>query len=485
MSIHSRILVVFGMTLVIPLGVAVANRALADEPQREGASGSKVGSPSVERFLLLSNGQIVQGVVSDDKGQYQVVQRIGVLKFPKKRVEGVFGSVREIYQYKLEQLPERDSEERMKLAHWCLNHQMIPEAREQLTQVVALNPKNQQAQSMLVSIEQAAAIAQMRQRDPEVQQAQAERPVDERPAALDSAVIRGAQSALKISGLPVIFDLPKPLAITRATEFAKYVHPLLQAYCAKCHNENHNGAFQLVQYKTRADQTSDALRANLDASLRLVDPENPSRSELLSSTLRPHGRGPNKRPIFPGSNDRAYQVLESWVSKLRPPRPIGDNSMPGRLRVENGQSEVFAAHRERISREHPDSRMQEGPRSAPNRGPATEDQNHANPEEFPLPFVISGAKPAVSQSGMQRRAADRTPARSATNNLSSARPPAQADAAATTHETDEPTATADPKLPADQTAATGENATAKKPSKPLKLDPALLQRVLQSRNANQ
>jgi hypothetical protein len=473
----------FGMTLVIPMSIAVGNRVDADEPQRSGASVSNVGSPSVERFLLLSNGQIVQGVVSDDKAQYQVVQRVGVLRFPKKRVEGVFGSVREIYQYKLEQLPERDSEERMKLAHWCLNRQMIPQAREQLTKVVALNPKNQQAQAMLVSIDQAATIAEMRQRDPEVRQTQAERLADERPAALDSAVIRGAQSALGISGLPVIFDLPKPLAITRATEFAKYVHPLLQAYCAKCHNENYNGAFQLVQYKTRADQTSDALRANLDATLRLVDPENLSRSELLSSTLRPHGRGPNKRPIFPGSNDRAYQVLESWVSQLRTPKPTGDTSVLGRPRADTDQSEVFAAQRERISREHLDPRMQQEPRSTSNRGSVTEDQSHARPQEFPLPFVIGGANPAVPQSGMQPRAANRPSAQSATNNLSNARPPAQASTAAMTQETDKPIAPSDPKLPGDQTAATGENATAKKPSKPLKLDPALLQKVLQSRNA--
>ncbi len=468
----------FGMTVVIPIGVAVGNRVDADEPQRDGVSVSKVGSPAVERFLLLCNGQIVQGVISDGDVQYQVIQRVGVLKFPKKRVEGVFGSVREIYQYKLEQLPERDSEERMKLAHWCLNRQMIREAREQLTKVVALNPKNGQAQSMLVSIDQAATIAEMRKRDPEVRQTQAERIADERPATLDSSVIRGAQSALRISGSPVIFDLPRPLAITRTTEFAKYVHPLLQAYCAKCHNENHDGAFQLVQYRTRADQTSDALRANLDATLRLVDPENLSRSELLSSTLRPHGRGPYKRPIFPGSNDRAYQVLESWVSQLRPPRPTRDTSALGRPRVDHDQSEVFAGQRERISREHLEPRVQEEPRFTPNRGPVAEDQSQAKPQEFPLPFVISGARPAVPQSGMPPRAADRPGARPATNNLSNARP-----SAVTTPETDKPAATADPKLPADQTAATGDNATAKKSSKPLKLDPALLQKVLQSRNA--
>jgi len=477
----------FGMTVVIPVVIAVGNRADADEPQRADASGSSAESPSAERFLLLSNGQIVQGVISDDKVQYKVVQRVGVMKFPKKRVEGVFASVREIYRYKLVQLPERDSDERMKLAHWCLNHQMIPEAKEQLTQVVALNPNNQQAQSMLVSIDQAATIAEMRRRDPEVRQTRAERLVDERPAALEPTVIGRAQSALRISGSPVIFDLPKPLAITRFTEFAKYVHPLLQAYCAKCHNESHDGAFQLVQCKTRADQTPDALRANLDATLRLVDPENLSRSDLLSSTLRPHGRGPNQRPIFPGSNDRAYQVLESWVSRLRIPKPTGNPALLGRTQADNMQSEVFAAQRERISQEQLDARMQEAPAAAPNRAsvPVAGDPSQARPEEFPLPFVISGTKPALAPSGMQPTGAERSPLRSVTDTLDPGRRRPQASTATVTQGTGKLAALADPKVPANQAAGTSDDSTPKKPTKPLKLDPTLLQKVLQSRNAGQ
>lgn len=485
MSIHSRILVMFGMTLVLTIGIAVANRVDADEPEQGSRLASSRSAASTERFLLLANGQILRGIVSEDQAQYRLVQRIGVLYFPRKRVEGVFGCVREIYQYKVDQLPERDSEERLKLAHWCLNHQMIPEARYQLSKVVALNPRNQQAQSMIVSIDQAATIAEMRKRDPEVRQTQAERLADERPAALDSAVIRGAQSALKISSSPVIFDLPKPLAVTRATEFAKYVHPLLQAYCAKCHNENYEGAFQLVQYKSRVDQTSDALRANLDATLRLIDPDNLSRSELLSSTLRPHGRGPNKRPIFPGSNDRAYQVLESWVSQLRVLRPPGSASMPGRPRVDDDQREVFAAHRERISTEQPDSpaQGQSEPRFAPARAPVVNDQSQASPQEFPLPFVISGAKPGILPSPMQPTAGDRSLGRSgpAMNNTNRA----QANTATTVQEADKPTAPSDPKRSADETTGNGDGGTAKKPGKPLKLDPSLLQKVLQRRNANQ
>ena len=81
-----------------------------------------------------------------------------------------------------------------------------------------------------------------------------------RPEPLDSAVLRHAEHGLGIRDLPVIFDLPLPLAIKRTDEFSRYVHPLLQAYCAKCHDAQFQGEFQLVPIKSRADRSSNALR---------------------------------------------------------------------------------------------------------------------------------------------------------------------------------------------------------------------------------
>ena len=52
-------------------------------------------------------------------------------------------------------------------------------------------------------------------------------------------------------GLPVIFDLPPALAVKRADEFARDVHPVLQTACARCHNEQLPGQFQLIEVKTR------------------------------------------------------------------------------------------------------------------------------------------------------------------------------------------------------------------------------------------
>ena len=234
-------------------------------------------------------------------------------------------------------------------------------------------------------------------------------PAGERPSTLDTAVIYGAHRGMGISDLPVIFDLPTSQAVKRTEEFARYVHPVLQAYCARCHNESYHGEFQLVQIKSKLDRTRDALRANLDASLKLIDRDYPPRSELLASSLRPHGRGPNMHPIFQGSNDRAYQILATWVNKLRVTNVaeavVQAKLQPGSPGAEPGES--FASQRSQGAEETEQVGTATGPfvtgpvtnktlppvRVVPGKGVIPE--TSVDPNEFPLPFAVSGTKPKV------------------------------------------------------------------------------------------
>ena len=303
MSTFNRIVVGFSLSVVCASMCAAARgQSAPEEPPSSELQPPKQTRAVRDRYVLLTDGKLIPGIVSETESEYVIEQRVGTMHFPKKRVEGAFDSVRKAYEYRLSQLPDRDSEERMKLALWCLHLKLTVEAGQLLESVLELNPKNTQAKAMQVSLAQAEKRLE-RQRDPEVRRTDGERPADGRPDALDSAVLRNAQRGLGVKDLPVIFDLPLPLAIKRTEEFTKYVHPLLQVYCAKCHDAQYQGEFQLVSTKARADRTSNALRANLDATLRLIDPANPSRSELLSVTLRPHGLGTKPRPIFPGSNE--------------------------------------------------------------------------------------------------------------------------------------------------------------------------------------
>jgi hypothetical protein len=505
MSNNKRISLAKRLLVAAAAGLFSGIGAAADEPATQERSSAPSTRVSKERYLLLTDGRLVRGLLSRDDTTYTVTQKLGVIRFPKKQVERSFETVQEAYQYKLARIPEDDPAERVRLARWCLNLHLSEEAKSQLEKVLEISPDHGPAKAMLAKIVQSEATAVPAAEskvDERVQQAGAEEVVEDRPGALDSAVLRGAERRMGITGKAVIFDLPQPIASRRAEEFKQYIHPILQAYCAKCHNADYPGLFQLEPVKAGRQRTSDSIRANLDATLRLVDPENPAKSELLSSTLRPHGLGPRKRPIFPGSNNRAYQILAAWVNSLRP--AAGPDGTTSERQKADDADEPFAADRGRFgpapldqfarginagdprrlpANAKPAAQAAGGPayRYAEGQGMVPEDLQQADPREFPLPYMMGGPRPIVPGAGASRE--QRTADSQATR---AARTPGEAPIAARK----EPGASPD-----DRTAGTPagpetadprsslSSGSSKAKKKPVKIDPAVLERLLQ-RNAN-
>ena len=225
------------------------------------------------------------------------------------------GSVEELYRFQAARLPSGDPDERMKLARWCLTEHLAAQAREQLLAIQQMCPDDNEVKRMLYNLNATAARPAV---DPGFRLTSGEMPRGDAPASLDPRVVKNAQK--RFNALPEIFDLPQAQAVKHANEFADFVQPVLQQSCVRCHNEKYQGEFQLVEIKARRDWgNSDIARANLDATLRLINPDDPARSELLSAGLVPHPAG-SKNAIFKGPNDRNYQVLAIWSRSLRPAR---------------------------------------------------------------------------------------------------------------------------------------------------------------------
>ncbi len=240
---------------------------------------------------------------------------------------------------------------------------------------------------------------------------------------------------------------------------------MLQNRCARCHNERHSGTFQLVVIKARRDHTPDAFRANLDATLHLIDTENPDKSALLSSALVPH---PNKQPVFKGANDPEYQILATWVKSLRAPQGSGEvassrfEARPAPPAVGEG----FATDRgapaplpftptppAADARPQPPQAINPATPQPPGQvipGSASGLQPYAPPNtDFPVPYMAGGPRPKLDSTPGPQPGPSSSPPNG---------PPAGA------------------VPPADAPSA-------KKPSRPVKIDPALLERALMNRNA--
>ncbi|WP_165066680.1 hypothetical protein [Paludisphaera rhizosphaerae] len=445
---------------------------------------AKTAAPP-QQFVLITDGRLFEGVVTEDEEENKVVvtMPIGQMKFPVKRVERVFASIQEVHAYKCDQVPEEDIDEQIKLAQWCLAKNLPAEARKHLEQVLSMVPKHTQAKAMHAAlVMDEARLARRQQMDADLQRTAGEEVDTGSPAPLSKDVVRGAQRRMGVGDLSMIFDLPPNAANQRFREFRDQVHPVLQTACARCHNERYDGGFQLVDTRRKADQTLDALRVNLDAALSLVDRETPGRSELLASSLRPHSKGMS-RPIFQSSTDRGYQILAAWVNSLRL-RPTVGAPVAGDPQAapaaEGG--EVFAADRGRITR----STVQVDPITGPGvSAPPPNRQHYETPPmryqpgqgmvedksggaDAPVPFAVSGVMPQTSTPPVAPNAA---PASPSNPRLPDAIAKAQAEAEARL-------SGGAPPLPVDEK---GRPAVGKS-SKPMKLDPALLQKALQQKN---
>jgi hypothetical protein len=276
--------------------------------------------------LLLSNGDVLQGEISEDDRGYAIKVKLGEFRRSRREVEAAFATLQDAYRYKQERIAAGDPDEHMSLAKWCLEQRLQAEAQSELKEVLKLEAGHPKAKSMLFLLE-AQVERDREKKDPGVKQVG----LKDDPAApheLNVSHLKLKPAKRGPLGPPVILDLPPAQALRQYQEFVKYVHPELQRKCIKCHDGQSDGGFQLVPVQMRRDLTNEALlRANLDAVLRLVNASDLSHSELLESTLTPHP--PTNRPLLRGPNDPTYLTFSTWVSRLKNSQTPGSPAPAG------------------------------------------------------------------------------------------------------------------------------------------------------------
>jgi hypothetical protein len=321
------------------LGVLWSALVLAEDPAAEPAA----PSPTV---LMLSNGEVFVGEIRSDDDGYVLKTKVGSIRYPRARVEQTFATLHEAYEYKKARTPDRDPDERMKLAQWCLAQKLSAEAKAELEAVLDLSPDYGPAKAMLFQL-QAVRKPPEATRDAEVVRASTAEATPPRVALRSLEALREAGRTAKGGGVPEILHLPPPQALRRYREFAQTVHPWLQKRCVGCH-QNPDTAFPLVPAPTSKDRSNELiLRTNLDAVLKLIDPDDPTRSELLSLVLLPHR--PSNQALLPGPNSPAYRQLAAWVQGLRPEAspPVAGGPMARGSESSDPPPEGFALDRVR------------------------------------------------------------------------------------------------------------------------------------------
>lgn len=253
--------------------------------------------------LVLRHGQVLAGEILP-AGDYFVVSqgRDVELRVRAEQVECFCGSLVEAYEFKQRHLSGSGALPHLKLAEWCLRHDLLPQCAAQLVAAMRLEPDH----PLLHDLEQRLALRV---------EAPAAPPA---PPAGGSAVLNAAALEAAIRDVP-------PAAVER---FGTVVQPILLNRCGagQCHGPTARSSFRLLRPPAGQTITRRFTQRNLATVLSYVDPHDPQASPLLVRPQTPHGG--SAAAVFDKHNQSQLAELVAWVKLLAPPAAAPSASEP-------------------------------------------------------------------------------------------------------------------------------------------------------------
>ena len=275
------------------VGLAALSALSLITPLFGGASqAEQAGGPgeSCEGVLILRNGHVLAGQITRSDNRFNVSVEGGQVSVNVADTELFCRNIEEAYAHKALVVGIADIHGHLELAGWC-QRQGLPEyAAGELSKAHALDPSH----PMIPVIERRIQMSAAPPKSVEVAATPVEQPIS--PEELD----RTAR------------DMP---AGTMET-FVRSIQPLLVNRCgaARCHGSASENAFHLLRPPSSSRPSGRITQRTLQATLKLIDREDPTRSPLLTAALRPHG--PLEVSVFAGRRADQYARVADWVYRV-------------------------------------------------------------------------------------------------------------------------------------------------------------------------
>jgi hypothetical protein len=260
--------------------------------------------------LLLQDGGVLAGKISQTPDWYTVGRAGGQMQVPTSRVQFVGRSLAEAYQYRCQHMNGDTVESHLALADWCLRYSLLDEAGKELTAARNLGPDHPR----LALLDRRLSAAK------------------EKPAA--SAHVATPKSAVPAGTSNATSSPMRPDVSNNVVEvFTRKVQPVLVNNCtiSKCHEPGGPQAFQLNRAVVRGEANRRTTMQNLAATLALIDREHPEASPLLTVPRQSHG-GMNAA-IFGARQESAFKHLADWVALVAPTSPADVEQTPGDVQL--------------------------------------------------------------------------------------------------------------------------------------------------------
>jgi hypothetical protein len=254
------------------------------------SAGPPVG-PDGKSVLVLRNGRIISGRVSQGSGGFIVKKINGSVLVPFKYVRLRASDLRDAYRRLRESVKVPSATAHIALANWCLTQQMYDETLAELKAALKIEPDRAEARNMLRRLEELL------------------NPRGAQHLVADAV----AQKTGDGFALPETSSLGS-LSRETARQFVTKVQPLIMNNCAigGCHSSRVQNAFRLSRVRAGAGNSRIRTERNLAAILRYIDAGDPDGSRLLTVPRGNHGRA--GRAIFSGRRSAdQFGLLKSWV----------------------------------------------------------------------------------------------------------------------------------------------------------------------------
>lgn len=246
-------------------------------------------------LLILINGKIVEGKISESPSGFLVEVKSSKYLVPYARVRYEAENLRDAYLKQRRLMIKPAPREHVALAGWCVNQELFAEARIELRDALRLSPRNPSARKMLVQLEEILNPdgPANKQRDPTTERDDTgfELPETKSLAGLSRDVVR---------------------------EYVSRVQPLLMNRCnnGSCHGSTkHKSNFSLERVRSGFRRHRGPNERNLTKVLKQINVDSPDRSPLLTVTSGRHGGG--RRDVFIGrAGAKQRETLRDWIRKV-------------------------------------------------------------------------------------------------------------------------------------------------------------------------
>lgn len=243
-------------------------------------------APASEGLLVLRNGSILTGQVVR-AGDFYLITGQGVeTRLRAGDVDFFCRDLREAYARKRLAVQADDWEGRLALAGWCLRHDALEGAEEQVAAILAVAPQSRRAETL------AKQIAE-RKRDLTTPRTKSD---------VGPAGPRSSDLELLVRGLPA----------STVSDFTDVIQPLLLNNCATagCHGARSTAQFRLL--KPSRGPSRRLTHRNLHATVAWINRADPPHSRLLTAAGEPHGG--LSLPVFSRTKATHYRQLASWIA---------------------------------------------------------------------------------------------------------------------------------------------------------------------------